>query len=63
MQPQLSTLSLVDLYNLFFQETRAFLSALDTETADTLQGRREYTKAVEKAIDNKKKSFSIPNSN
>jgi len=56
MQQDLSKLSLTALRNLFFEETRIFLAALDSETAEALQTRRERIRAIDKAIDEKKKS-------
>lgn len=61
MQQDLSKLSLTALRNRFFEETRTFLAALDTETAEKLQERRERIRAIDKAIDEKKKpSFKQP---
>jgi len=62
MQQDLSKLSLVTLRNLFFEETRAFLLAIDTETAEELQVRRERIRAIDKAITERKQKPSVKQS-
>jgi hypothetical protein len=55
MQTDLTKLDLVSLRNLFFEETREFLSALDTETFDVLEFRRERIREIDRQIESRKK--------
>ena len=50
----LTKLTIIALRNLFFEETRAFLLAIDTETAEELQLRRERIRATDNAIEQKR---------
>ena len=52
----LSKLSLVALRNLLLLELREFIAALDTESSEQLQHRKERIRQIDEEIDKRKKT-------
>ena len=57
MLTDLKSLDLESIRNLFLNETKAYFSAQDYETADELKLRMERIKELEKILEEKKKNY------
>ena len=59
MQPDLMSLDLESIRNLFLNETKAYFSAQEYEKPDELKLRMERIKEIEKVLEDKKKSYLL----
>ena len=59
MFTHLSSLDLVELQNLYFKENRDFLDALDNESSELLQIRRERIRIIDEEIEKRKTEKKI----
>jgi hypothetical protein len=57
MKEELERMDLTTIRNLFLQEARHFLIAVDLETREELEQRREKIKLIEEVLEEKKKEF------
>jgi hypothetical protein len=55
MLPNLEDLDLPSVRNLFLQEMRAYLIAVDIETPDELAARKERIKIIDKVLEDRKR--------
>jgi len=57
MKPELDAMEIIAIRDLFLREVRDFLIALDIETEDELNERRQRIKVIDAALEKKKKEW------